>query len=1278
MRTIRTHRKPLVVCSTAPLTLLRRGSPNIVLSLVAALACSSPPPERAHVSHEARERTASIVDDAVRPENLSPDHQALLLVIQRRGGGGFEGIYEAAYLRRHLATHGYRGPQDLEQAVLKAREELARLQPNQTRLSGGTIDAINTALGLAGARHPVAGGAAKLLSALVSSLGKSADPKARVEALGRQGELFAGMQGFIDMYDASLLAMVEKHPELGFELDRLHFQPRFGVSVLDTIADLKRKDSGLADHLLTEALLSDIQQNVGATRERVEQLHGELKEMLAEASRAAHDAVVAQAHVDRMNAARAVVRGIGLLVAKNDPAAAAKIQFVGSALVTATDTFVRLKSTNEALKITNLAAATNLFSLAVTAFEVFGKQSGPDPWLVQELRAIHQAIQQGFAEMRASFEALNERLDELEAMIDDGFRRIQADIAVVRSEVEQVARAMVDLMDQIQGFESGLYVYLSAAFARDYVELVDLCRGYADRLGVGMSAERFATCESGLFVQTSAHAADAVLAGPDCSTIGLSDLAHTLGQNPPARNLRCLLTLLPRLGVTGLRLDGAANVRHLRLAGDNYAGMLFENPEHAERLDSRRLDQLVDAGLRLRNTIVHFTVTGSGEAAVPNLELWRKLFDYRSARRVELGEELAATERTLQSRMAERIQPLDLWGGVDMAPPVQPALTGMRRCSGGGPNLSVPRVPMSVIPPAVQLAAYLGDGLEVCFRDVRWGDVAFRNTYTCGTETYSRLNYTVEVRRGSQAVTRHTRVGPAFQSGWTCTCFSCSSFSGGFDAETTLSSNWSGSVKADFESGAWVESLADAEREAALEGARTYSREQLRSFQDQVYLGVVDEISKPTPVRDAIVTWMGANAILPNIVPIAMFDELRRSDELHAALFGGRVVDFGPNEVARVYADNVADAARAVTVRARDTLVRTMAEQALHQESVIEEAVTTRAEDAKVLPPPTPLDVTLGEVTARRSEYSPFQTSVGTSADAATQLLRVEFSQVTVSGATTITPTEPPVLGPRPDSLSIVRSYRLRSEARYQGAVVCVRTTRPPAPGERFVIVGEGSWDRLPTVSRPLMDPAWTCTEEFDTLPAHVGLAVARNQAPVAQCSDLARSVAEGGTVEVSPSDIAQESVDGDGDELTFTLAPSGPFPAGEHRVVATVSDGAARSSCAARIVVETRGEAGEAGAGAGGTSDGGDGDDDGGRSPGSSASGGSVATAGSGPVAGTGGGGGTPVQSPTPSPTVEVSPRVAFECSTSRAGSGPSGWPVLALFMAVSLAFRRRGARHE
>ncbi len=76
------------------------------------------------------------------------------------------------------------------------------------------------------------------------------------------------------------------------------------------------------------------------------------------------------------------------------------------------------------------------------------------------------------------------------------------------------------------------------------------------------------------------------------------------------------------------------------------------------------------------------------------------------------------------------------------------------------------------------------------------------------------------------------------------------------------------------------------------------------------------------------------------------------------------------------------------------------------------------------------------------------------------------------------------------------------------------------------------------------------------------------NNPPVAVCQDVTVSSGLNCTVDVLPEQVDNGSYDPDGDNITLSLDPAGPYPIGENPVSLTVSDGSFSASCEAIITV--------------------------------------------------------------------------------------------------------------
>jgi hypothetical protein len=96
--------------------------------------------------------------------------------------------------------------------------------------------------------------------------------------------------------------------------------------------------------------------------------------------------------------------------------------------------------------------------------------------------------------------------------------------------------------------------------------------------------------------------------------------------------------------------------------------------------------------------------------------------------------------------------------------------------------------------------------------------------------------------------------------------------------------------------------------------------------------------------------------------------------------------------------------------------------------------------------------------------------------------------------------------------------------------------------------------------------PVWNDGRQY--LTANIGL-LPLNQPPVAVCQDVTVSADENCVADVAAGQVDNGSFDPDGDDITLSLSPAGPYPLGETVVTLTVDDGQELSTCTATITVD-------------------------------------------------------------------------------------------------------------
>ena len=169
---------------------------------------------------------------------------------------------------------------------------------------------------------------------------------------------------------------------------------------------------------------------------------------------------------------------------------------------------------------------------------------------------------------------------------------------------------------------------------------------------------------------------------------------------------------------------------------------------------------------------------------------------------------------------------------------------------------------------------------------------------------------------------------------------------------------------------------------------------------------------------------------------------------------------------------------------------------------------------------------------------------------------------------------------------SIVNSNSTNGQEVYPGMRYAGRFTGDPVgtlpQGENVIVngtaaQGDGNATVVPQrwgdYSALSVDPVDDCTFWYTS---HITNGVTRiasfrfdncNEPPVARCRNVARVADAMCLATASAADVNDGSTDPDGEPITFSLAPPGPFSAGNNPVTLTVTDAAGQSSSCSAVV---------------------------------------------------------------------------------------------------------------
>jgi len=385
---------------------------------------------------------------------------------------------------------------------------------------------------------------------------------------------------------------------------------------------------------------------------------------------------------------------------------------------------------------------------------------GPDA--ARELREIRGLVGALEGEVRAGFDGVDARLDEVFREVESGFLKMEQ-LAVrnhqeVVAELREIQGGFATLELRTEQFEASVTAYLQAGFDRDHARTLIRCLEHRERFVQPISAPVFRECLTDFRARGARDARDALLS--DRTTpVDDASLIRALSD----RSLENLSRSLPlvaraaeqRFGYTGLQGGrGGGNPVEWLVSADAYVAMLDDWPELADEVGTADLEALLAVGIELQELLRALVVDPtSGQVGVFHEQVFAA---YGRGLQGAVAEADLLARRHQQAQL-RRVDPASL-------------LTRAVAERPGGPELPLPRHVQGGIPTEIRTATVLAlEAPVLVYRTVHADSVSLENLRRRWTFfgrdhdriTHTRTTLTVELRRASGEVVASWQVtGP--------------------------------------------------------------------------------------------------------------------------------------------------------------------------------------------------------------------------------------------------------------------------------------------------------------------------------------------------------------------------------------------------------------------------------------------------------------------------------------------------------------------------------------
>ncbi|WP_437634045.1 hypothetical protein [Sorangium sp. So ce854] len=280
--------------------------------------------------------------------------------------------------------------------------------------------------------------------------------------------------------------------------------------------------------------------------------------------------------------------------------------------------------------------------------------------ILQNLRDIRELIGDVRVEMRARFDRLDRKLNDIHDAVMEQFEHVNFELGELEVDLEEVQLALYTVQADLDRLDRNIYAFLDAAERQPLVEGIAGFLDYRRRTGLAMPySPTFLDGENRFYTWSYFTSKDAIQAGPATRSFDDAQIAAELANYPLATNINYLSELsAARFGLSRLSSERLANPLTWITAAESYAQLGEEWPEHAGEIDPNRLERVIDAG--------EDVAAGLDRIASP--ALMRRLSDHYRGKVTALRDAIAQFEATFEGAPSRKLHGVDLWSGADQVP----------------------------------------------------------------------------------------------------------------------------------------------------------------------------------------------------------------------------------------------------------------------------------------------------------------------------------------------------------------------------------------------------------------------------------------------------------------------------------------------------------------------------------------------------------------------------------------------------------------------------------
>jgi hypothetical protein len=696
-----------------------------------------------------------------------------------RSSGDHSRTAMIATINRAYAADPSLKPADAIRLAQAAQHQyLQRTSPTaavESYLPSGTLyDATNSMLAIASALPfglGIVGTAQKELLAFGTNyINSSLAPDLAILSADRAYQSYAKTQSDTGTEWARGYRLAAKNPYAARAIDTL-FEPILNATTKDTAKEVLDRNPGFAQ-FETMSALRDLITNRGTVqtttgllsvlhKSHMNSLDLSLKQSLVlvrevnEAQKVmlsylanenAQRQLQAKAALERettdlkMRAGGAAVYLLSQLIGVGNPALGRGVQVVGTATLQVIDSISKYSEAASRLgdvgsKLGAAVLTGNLVAAALSVVALFSDQPTSEQLILEGVNALRDQVAGLTKEMRAHFDNIDRRLNDVSEQISRGFNAIDHRLGVITGRLSDIEEKLVGLHNQISSLERSVLTSSRVGFRQPLVDTVNLVSRHG---GTHTSEIEFAKLENLLFTWATSHSFDENEAGAVRQDVSDDKLFEGLNSAPLDARVNYVIASLSARS-SAWKLDGipstrVPNLHDWALAAEGYVRLAVGWPKQFAELSRSRNDprrhpvhEIHAVGQRFRAQL----------RALARPKLFQALVANYQQRLDELGETLRQREiaflRSINTDLDAQVanEKIDPWADLpaDTQYPLKSRAFDSSWILGGSQVTAAITSPPGLeklVPAYARIAEHLGMGKVVFAIAANWGFVSYR------------------------------------------------------------------------------------------------------------------------------------------------------------------------------------------------------------------------------------------------------------------------------------------------------------------------------------------------------------------------------------------------------------------------------------------------------------------------------------------------------------------------------------------------------------------------